>query len=176
MRIDLTGRRFGRFMVLAEVGSDKHRQRIWLCICDCGSHFTRTGSNILATTRRSSSDTACFDCMEKEIGDRTQTHGDCRGKKTVLYQRWRGMRSRCENPRVKIFKWYGGKGVKVCQDWLSFEAFKAWALANGFSPKLVIDRINSNGDYEPSNCEWVTQQENVRRMHVAYGHDAKAIH
>lgn len=73
------------------------------------------------------------------------------------------MKRRCYNPNCDPYKYYGGKGVKVCDEWLEYEGFKSWALANGYSDNLTIDRIDSNGDYEPENCQWVTMSENIAR-------------
>lgn len=175
VRIDLTGRRFGRFVVLAEVGSDKHKQRIWLCICDCGSHFTRTGSNILAVTRGTAVGTGCLKCANKATGRARTTHGGASRTNGVsaIYKRWSRIKARCTNSRSAIWKYYGGKGIKLCEEWQSFEAFRAWAIASGFRPGLTIDRKDANGNYEPNNCEWVTMAENRRRMHLAHGH---AVH
>lgn len=83
---------------------------------------------------------------------------------TRIYNIWRGMRQRCSNPRCVNYKNYGGRGIKVCQEWEDFQAFNKWAVGHGYSEELTIDRINVNGDYEPSNCCWITQkgQQNNR--------------
>jgi hypothetical protein len=91
------------------------------------------------------------------------THGGAHGGKSVLYDRWRGMRNRCTNPNEIGWKYYGGKGVKVCAEWSDFAVFRKWAMANGFRPDLTIERIDSDRDYEPDNCEWITGAENSRR-------------
>lgn len=86
------------------------------------------------------------------------------GSKTRLYTIWINMKSRCYNPKCKEYRWYGAKGIKVCNEWLNdFSAFHEWAISNGYSDKLTIDRENCNGNYEPSNCrwaDWITQQNN----------------
>ena len=73
------------------------------------------------------------------------------------------MKRRCYNPNCTQYKYYGGKGVKVCAEWLEYEGFKSWALANGYADNLSIDRIDSNGNYEPENCQWITMAENIAR-------------
>ena len=73
------------------------------------------------------------------------------------------MKRRCYNPNCTQYKYYGGKGVKVCVEWLEYEEFKAWAIANGYADNLTIDRIDSNGNYEPENCQWITMSENIAR-------------
>lgn len=79
---------------------------------------------------------------------------------TRIYDIWRSMRQRCYNPNTNRYKNYGGKGIKVCDEWReSFEAFYEWAMANGYADNLTIDRKDTNGNYEPNNCRWVTMKE-----------------
>ena len=85
------------------------------------------------------------------------------GRHTRLYNIWRGMRQRCSNPNGTRNNIYYAKGIKVCEEWESFPVFREWALQNGYRDDLSIDRIDVNGNYEPSNCRWVdqiTQQNN----------------
>jgi hypothetical protein len=73
------------------------------------------------------------------------------------------MKQRCSNPNRGTYKWYGGKGVKVCSQWNSYPDFKRWALANGYNETLSIDRIDPMGDYSPENCQWITLADNAKR-------------
>uniref|UniRef100_A0A6M3LHT2 Uncharacterized protein n=1 Tax=viral metagenome TaxID=1070528 RepID=A0A6M3LHT2_9ZZZZ len=73
---------------------------------------------------------------------------------------WMGMKRRCYNPSRKDYKRYGGRGIIVCQEWLDYKTFEKWALANGYRKGLTIDRIDNDGDYEPSNCRFITRAEN----------------
>ena len=79
-----------------------------------------------------------------------------------LFGTWETMKSRCENPNREKYKDYGGRGISVCEDWHDAKAFCEWALANGYKEGLQLDRINNDGNYEPSNCRWVTPKENSR--------------
>lgn len=78
---------------------------------------------------------------------------------TRLYRIWNGMKQRCSNPNDPSYRIYGGRGIKVCDDWIKFVPFRDWALANGYEDTLTIDRINPDGNYEPSNCRWATKKE-----------------
>ena len=99
------------------------------------------------------------------FGDRTRTHGMTN---TRLYSQWCGIKSRCNNPHYKHFHRYGGRGIKVCDEWNnSFQTFLEWAISAGYDESLTgkeqsIDRIDVNGNYEPSNCRFVTQDEQKR--------------
>lgn len=81
-----------------------------------------------------------------------------------IYSIWKGMNKRCNNKNCKDYKWYGGKGIKVCDEWSNYLNFRNWALSHGFAKGLTIDRIESHKDYEPSNCQWITQSENSKKM------------
>lgn len=101
-----------------------------------------------------------------------KTHGETH---TRLYVVWKGMRARCGNPKHESYATYGGRGVKICEEWRDFTAFKCWAESTGWvddglpvgSHTLSVDRINPAGNYEPANCEWITMGENARRMMAA---------
>ena len=79
-----------------------------------------------------------------------------------LYRTWTAMKQRCCNPNLKNYPWYGGKGVVVCDEWLDYATFRAWVVSNGYSKAMTIDRIDSDGNYEPSNCRWCTSAENSK--------------
>lgn len=102
------------------------------------------------------------------IGERSFKHG---GFGTKLYGAWAAMIRRCNNPNSHYFKEYGGRGIVVCDEWRNdFSKFKSWATVNGYREGLSLDRINTNGNYEPSNCRWVTMkvQQNNRRNNVVF--------
>lgn len=83
-------------------------------------------------------------------------HGFTVGGYSHLYSRWKGIRQRCNNPHTLRYKYYGGRGIKVCKEWDDYAKFHEWSMAHGYRDDLVIDRINNDGDYEPNNCRWVT--------------------
>lgn len=91
------------------------------------------------------------------------THGMSRSR---LWRIWNSMKQRCENPNAISYKYYGEKGISVCEDWTVFKNFCAWALNNGYAENLSIDRIDGNGNYEPSNCRWATNKE--QQNHTSY--------
>lgn len=102
------------------------------------------------------------------------------GTNTRLYGVWCAMKERCSNPHNKRYANYGGRGIKVCDEWLhDFSVFEAWSKANGYADKLTIDRIDGNGNYEPSNCRWVTQtvqNRNYSRNHnITYNGETHCI-
>lgn len=158
---DITGRRFGRLTVIGIAGRDNHRQVIWRCRCDCGKE-----ANVRGYSLRSGNTQSCG-CLADER--RAETHRKHGGTHTRLYRIWGGMKARCFSPNEPCYPYYGGRGIKVCDEWLSFETFQTWAISHGYRDDLTIDRINVNGHYEPSNCRWATlkvQQNNKRSNRV----------
>lgn len=149
--LDLTGQTFGRLTVLSRTDSTDKRTR-WLCICTCGtSHIARTQG------LRNGFTSSCG-CAEKERLAAPRSHGM---SGTLTHRSWCAMKTRCTNPNVPSYADYGGRGIKICEHWInSFENFFA---DMGERPGLnySIDRINVNGNYEPSNCRWATTSEQM---------------
>lgn len=149
---------------------DSSAPKIWWvkCRCDCGNEtVTREGYFFNENTK------SCG-CLHKEAAkrngdihrhkgwDKSRTHGE---SKTLLYGVWVQMKARCDNPANKRYHRYGGRGIKVCDEWNNdFVAFRDWAHAHGYMEGLAIDRIDVDKGYEPSNCRWVTPEENSRHM------------
>ena len=98
---------------------------------------------------------------------------------TKLYRIWCHMKSRCNNPNVSSYKWYGARGIKICEDWERFKPFMQWALNNGYGDELSLDRIDNDLGYTPENCRWVTmkqQQNNRRNNHkITIGIETKTL-
>ena len=157
---DLTGNRYGLLTVFEKV---KDRRNAWLCKCDCGNTVVWNTYHLVNGLRHSC---GCLNIQNrKNIGQRTLKHGSTN---TRLYSVWCGMKDRCHNPNYEFYNRYGGRGIKICEEWNnSFLAFQKWAYDNGYNPSLSgreqsIDRINTDGDYCPENCKWSTQTQQVR--------------
>lgn len=151
--IDLTGQRFGRLTVVEKVQSKNTNAR-WLCLCDCGNTTT-----VLGTTLRRGESQSCG-CYRADYWKEQKTiHGKCN---TRLAHIWYGMKERCYCPTIPAYENYGGRGITICPEWLGkdgFMNFYKWAMENGYRDDLTIDRINNDGNYEPSNCRWATKKE-----------------
>ena len=155
--IDLTNQRFGKLTVIRLDGKDHRHECKWLCKCDCGNETVVYGSHLRK------GDTVSCGCVMRNV---SRTHGL---SKTRLYNIWQHMKYRCDNPKTDHYDCYGGRGITYCDEWKDFSVFKDWALENGYTDELTIDRINVNGNYEPNNCRWATrkqQGENTRKTHL----------
>ena len=169
---DLKGQRFERLTVLErDCLSEKGKVR-WICICDCGNHVSVLSRSLLGGMTQSCG------CLQRETVKKTMyKHGRYKSR---LYHVWDGMKSRCYRPNTSCYENYGGRGITVCNEWRNdFKAFYEWAIANGYDEnaehgECTLDRINVDGNYEPSNCRWVSEKVQANntsrnRMITAFG-------
>lgn len=155
-KINMVGKRYGRLVVMRESEKRMSNKIAYLCLCACGNRKTTLGQNLRNGRTKSC---GCFN-QEKRLS-RT-IHGDGgRINRSRLYVLWNNITQRCHNPKNPHYKKYGLKGIYVCDEWKnSYQKFKEWALKNGYSDYLSIDRKNSFGGYNPENCRFITLAEN----------------
>ena len=170
--IDLTGQRFGRLVVVKRADNSADGRARWLCKCDCGQSKTVLGEHLKKGRTKS-----CGCAKSESSSKRFKKHG---GRNSKLYRIWSNMKDRCNNPDCKAYSDYGGRGIKVCKEWLDdFSAFQKWALANGYKEGLTIDRKNNNKGYSPDNCRWVDRkiQGNNKRncRYITYKGQRKTV-
>lgn len=165
--VDLTGQRFGRLVAIERVGR-KGSSATWLCKCDCGNEKV-----VSSHTLREGKSQSCGCLRLERLREKIVKHGGTiKGKEERLYDILKGMKRRCSNPNSKGYYLYGRRGIKVCDEWNGehgYENFREWAMSNNYRDDLTIDRIDANGDYEPSNCRWVTlQAQNLNKRNTRY--------
>lgn len=164
----LYGQRFGRLIAVEPCGYTSAKRIAWKCQCDCGKEV------IVASDKLISGHTQSCGCL---MSERTTASNKARAKNINprLYRIYYGMMSRCNNSNYAAYKHYGARGIKVCDEWAGhFYTFQAWALSHGYDDSLSIDRINNDGNYDPSNCRWTTMKVQSNNRHPAGWHDAHA--
>lgn len=166
--INLEKKEFGRLLVIKREENSPKGQTRWLCKCDCGNSKVIQGNHLRSGSIRS--------CGCLEIENRLEVNKTHDGSNSRLYGVWLGIRKRCFNPNEPSYPNYGGRGITVCNEWNEFSFFREWALISGYdenAPRGIctIDRIDVNGNYEPSNCRWVDmkiQRQNQRPLAKKY--------
>ena len=169
---DITGKRYGKLVAIKLDHIERTKTgtvHYWLYRCDCGNEkVIRKGE----VSQGGSQSCGCY--LKESAGNRNRTHG---GTNTRLYHTYKDMKRRCYNPKFKAYKDYGGRGITICQEWLSdFLNFKKWSLESGYKDNLTIERIDFNGNYEPGNCKWIPLKEqtyNTRKNIFIYVNNEK---
>jgi hypothetical protein len=147
------GDRYERLIIIKEVDRIKSARR-FLCQCDCGNTIEAS----LQDLRREH--TKSCGCYKSEItASRFMVHGD---SGTRLFRIWATMIARCFSKNTRGYRYYGSRGITVCNQWLKFIDFKKWALSSGYTENLTIERKDNDGNYEPQNCTWITQAEQTK--------------
>lgn len=143
--MNIIGKKFNKLTVLEETDKyNKSGHKLFLCRCDCGGKILTSKS---ALQRGDNKSCGCL---------RGNMHGM---SNTRIYKLWQDIKKRCYNENNRAYKYYGGRGIKMCEEWKNdFLSFYNWAINNEYSDELTIDRINVDGDYEPNNCRWVTNE------------------
>ncbi len=169
--IDITGQTFGMLVVESRhPDATRGKQARWVCLCECGNRSVVVGSKLRNGHTRS-----CGCLKAKLAGDRLRTHGR---SKSPEHETWARMQSRCNSPSASAYHRYGGRGISVCERWKSFPNFLA-DMGPKPSPRHSIERIDSNGNYEPSNCRWATPyeqaQNTARNVYVRVDGEVAAV-
>lgn len=151
--LDLSGQRFGRLVAIERAPNHK-RQTVWKCHCDCGAEVEVQLGHL-----RSGRIVSCGCYKAENSKTRATIHGL---RHTKLYMVWTSMRQRCKNPKNKEYKYYGGRGISVCEEWNDYAVFNEWAQSHGYREGLSIERVDIDRGYCPENCTWIPLSEQAK--------------
>jgi hypothetical protein len=155
-KIEMVGRQFGKWFVLSASPVRKNTNLYYLCRCQCGMQKLVPGSSL-----RNSQSNGCLSCRSQNT-----KHGLLKNGVPQSYRAWHGMIQRCTNNKSKKWHLYGKRGISVCERWLEYPNFLA-DMGEPPSKGMQLDRINVDGNYEPSNCRWVTPKENSANRRIS---------
>jgi len=162
-KMDLIGQRYGRLVPVLDTGDRVCGQKVYECRCDCGN------SSIVRSGNLRSGNTQSCGCLQADvIREMSTKHGHTTGEiRTRDWVAWWSMVCRCKSPSTHAYPYYGGRGIKVCDRWLGDSGFESFISDMGSHPGKgwSIDRIDSDGDYIPTNCRWLPMSENIARAH-----------
>lgn len=172
-RLDITGNRYGHLVAIRKVPNTRSQ---WEFSCDCGNTVTIPISRVFG------GQVSCgcqLQKARKEFTEHRTKHGESKSK---LYRKWKSMMNRCYKPYVWNYPRYGGRGIKVCDDWKKYENFREWAYATGYDKNLdgrteqSLDRIDNDGNYCPENCRWTTAREQQKNREITTVYDYNGTH
>ncbi|MGL5284217.1 MAG: hypothetical protein ACRC8W_21145, partial [Plesiomonas shigelloides] len=158
-RLDLTGKKFGKLTAIEPNGSNEKGLVTWKLRCECGNEVTRTASRLTGSEKRG---------VVQSCGctHHLKTHGLSVEFKKLRWV-WVAMRQRCYNPSNKDYPNYGARGITICNEWDNFKDFHSWAVSTGYREGVTIERVDVNGNYDPTNCTWIVNERqalNTRKI------------
>lgn len=160
MKLDFTNKRFGKIVCIKPLRINNHKEVVWLCKCDCGNFCEKSSGAF-----KNISKIASCGCMKGKKPHITNL--ELKNYKPI-HECYVNMKTRCYNPNYELYSRYGGRGIKVCDEWKdNFKEFYNWAI-NGWEKGLTLDRINNDDDYKPDNCRWVDRVEQANNRHTNY--------
>jgi len=152
---DISGRIFGDLHCIELKTTSSKGELLYLCLCKCGNEVLARKSDLVSGKKKS--------CGCKQ-GQRSHGLSRENGKASRLHSVWVGIRQRCNNPKSDSYFRYGGRGIKICQEWNDYKNFYNWAMSHGYQKGLTIERIDNDGDYCPENCTWIPQGKQMQNI------------
>ena len=161
-KYNIAGMKFG-YLYVTDTFISNNSQRYWLCKCKCGNEKYIPTRNLICGKTVSC---GCY-AIEKRKNRKGENNPNFKHGKSHkrLYTIYNCMKQRCYNEKANEYYLYGGKGIKICDEWMNdFESFYKWSMENGYADNLTIDRINNDGNYEPDNCQWISRSDNSKKV------------